>query len=255
MKGLRDFFERCFSAFFCAVSFLTILPVDGLCRKEAISICALFFPLVGFCLGVLCASFDLLMLKVTSTIASSAIVVALLVLLTGGMHIDGLADLADAFGAGGDAERQLEVMRDVHVGAFGATSVCIVLLLKVTLIASLKQALRWKAICLMPMLGRWCALLSMFSFPYARGSDGVAFALRRYGYVQVLISLSYVFLTAFLMLGWGGIVSFVICSVTALLISASLTRRLGGLTGDCYGAIVELCEVLCLICFNVSTAT
>ncbi|MFA4016080.1 MAG: hypothetical protein RUDDFDWM_001181 [Candidatus Fervidibacterota bacterium] len=254
MKGLYSFLRHCFGAFFCAVSFLTILPVNGLCHKEAISICALFFPFVGFCIGALCASFDLLLFKVTSASAASAMVVALLVFLTGGMHIDGLADLTDAIGASGDAKRQLEVMRDAHVGAFGVASVCIVLLLKSTLIASLKQALRWKAICLMPMLSRWCALLSMFSFPYARGGDGIAFNLRRHGNVQVLISLSYVFLTVVLMFGWVGFVSFIICSVIALLISASLTRRFGGLTGDCYGAIVELCEIVCLICFNVFTA-
>lgn len=247
LHAVRDLFW----ALCCAISFMTIVPIQRLCPHSAISSCGWLFPFVGFLIGALIATGDQLAMVLMPVSTTSAISVAMLALITGGLHLDGLADLADAIGSGKDARGQLEIMREAHIGAFGAASICVVLLLKYALMISLEPACRWTAICLMPMLGRYGAVLSMFLFPYARPNGGIASNLRERRIRQFVGATIYTAISALLCGASAGVVALLLCTAISSLTSVLLSTKLGGLTGDCYGAIIEVCEVASLLCFSV----
>ena len=233
----------------CAISFLTIVPMPRPHSESAIKMCSWLFPFVGLLIGALIATVDSLLLLLMPESATSAITVGMLAAITGGLHLDGLADLADAIGSLKDRRGQLEVMRDAHIGALGAASVCIVLLLKYALIASVNPPLRWVALSLAPMLGRYCAALSMLLFPYARSEDGIAFRMREHRMEQLIAATAYTVIAVHAAASYVGHISMWLCIVITILISLRLTKRFGGLTGDCYGATVEICETASLFAF------
>jgi adenosylcobinamide-GDP ribazoletransferase len=210
-----------------------------------------WFPLVGAVLGGILVAADLLLGWLqAATLVRATVVVVLLVLLTGALHLDGLMDTCDAAFVHATPERRLEIMRDPHVGAFGATGLAAVLLLKVAALEALPgtSAMRAEAVLLAPILGRWGIAIAAATFPYGRpgglGEQVKASATSRgLGIASILpVSLALALLPT-------GLGLLLLAALAAWLLGRWLSTLLPGLTGDSYGALCELVETLVLLAF------
>lgn len=256
-----------------AMGFLTRFPLPRTkpSTEEDLVAAAGWFPLAGAAVGAAVALAFLVGERLFGPLPAAALAVAAGILATGGLHLDALADTADGLGCGGDRERMLEVMRDARVGAHGASAIAMDAVLKVAFLAALgavAPAAAPAAAIAAAALSRWAMVLVMPLHPYARPGPGLGrtFAAR-VGWRQVALAtvlagalaLAASRLTAPLTLATGGpdIAAAVVLAATAVLAAAAAAltfarlaaRRLGGLTGDVYGAINEIAEVTVLAVF------
>lgn len=238
--------------FWIALQFLTVIPVP-FCRNprpRQIASALSFFPVVAIIIGGLVYLANWGLTAVFSPYVSAALTLAVWVLLSGAMHLDGLVDCCDGL-SGGTPARRLEIMADSRVGAYGIVGACLVLLLKYAALVSLPEAWRLETLLLVPVLGAWAMILTLFLFPYAR-KDGLGqqFKAGANGWRLALVSL----LTLAAAIGlarWWGVVLMVISGTIALGMGFFFKARLGGLTGDVYGAIKEVSEAIMLALFPV----
>lgn len=228
------------------LALLTTLPVVGR-RMELPSASYGLFPAVGLLLGAILVGIDRLAGLVLPDAASSAIVVVALAALTGALHLDGLADTADGIFVGGDRDRRLAIMRDPHIGAFGIVTVAAVLLLKWSALIPLDSWLRTGSLLLVPALARWSLLPLMTLFPAAR-PDGMAFQVQAGArWLQVALGSAIVAGLSLAVFWPTGLLLLAPALLAALAIGWYATQRLGGVTGDVYGATVEICEAVLLL--------
>ena len=166
---------------------------------------------------------------------------------SGGLHLDGLADTADAWVGGyGDPERTLNIMKDPTCGPVGVISLVLLLLLKFAALVALLQAGQWGVLLLAPWLGRWVLPLLLYSTPYVR-PGGLGQGLVKHMPRRSLPMLLVVHGLAMLLFGWTGILALLITLAVLLVVRHYLCERLGGTTGDTAGALVELVEVAVLV--------
>jgi len=174
------------------------------------------------------------------------VLVAVLALLTRGLHLDGLMDTFDALAGGHDRERRLELLRDPHVGAFGVVAVVLLLLAKISALAALPGESRLWTIVLVPCLSRWAILVVMDRFPYAR-HEGLGTPFLRGGTRRSVLAGSAVALAATAILtGPIGLLLALTAGLVAWAVGAWAKRRIGGVTGDIYGAACETSEAVVL---------
>lgn len=240
--------------FFAAVRFLSVLPLPGearLFRSDEVNprlvLGSTYFSLVGVLLALLLLGLLYLLSPLLPSLALAAVLVVTAWLLTGGLHLDGLMDSCDGVFGGRTPERRLEIMRDSRVGSFGVLGGVSVLLLKFAFFASLdRQALEIGLLCIWPS-ARWAMLLAMRIFPPARTS-GLGSTFRQTVTLPRLVCCGLVALVAAGLSGRViGLLIWVVATLLALALGWWLTRKLGGLTGDTYGAIEEGAEVLGLL--------
>ncbi len=243
------------SAFLLAARFLTILSWPRAPEEpDAFDFAAAVsrFPFVGLSLGVLLVIMDLFVGWVAPVSVRDGLLVIALVVLTGGLHLDGLADLADAMGGGVDAESRLKIMKDSVIGPMGAMAIGGALLLKFAALQSLPSEGRWAALLLAPTFSRAAMAYLIVSLPYARseGGTGSAFAEAAdpgHGYTAVGWALA-----ASLVFGFfGGVLVGVVAGVVTLVAKRVLEKKLGGGTGDGYGAAGEVVETISLLAFAI----
>ncbi len=230
-----------------AVRFLTILPLPGAHASSEQSLVRAipWFPAVGLLLGGILAGIGWLAGLVWDPPVSAALLVVAWAGLTGGLHLDGLSDTFDAVLSWRSRERKLEIMRDSRIGAMGAIALVALFLLKFALLAS-AGADWWSAVLLAPLLGRWADIYGIYWFPAAReGGLGRSFnaeVRRRDFSLATAITASLLLLVA----GLSGLLALLIVWGAAHLLARWWTRDLGGLTGDTYGALCEICELVAL---------
>jgi len=162
---------------------LTILAVadraDSTERTaSALPLSAAFFPLVGLVVGLALVATDLIFGRI-SLLARSALELVVAGFLTGGLHLDGLADTSDGLFSRADRQRALAIMRDSRLGALGVAALVSMLLLKLTLLASLSGAPRYLGLMVAPMTGRQAIVLAMAVFPPAQPGSGLGRAFAR----------------------------------------------------------------------------
>jgi adenosylcobinamide-GDP ribazoletransferase len=179
----------------------------------------------------------------------SVLTVALLAALSGGLHLDGLADTADGFLSSRPRARVLEIMRDSHIGVMGVTVLVFVLALKVMSLAELEGALRWRVLVIAPLAGRSLQLVTLSLLPYARSQGGLAaIFLRRRSGLHALWAVGALILAAVLLFGpSGGLAVAGAALLAALLVGGASLSRLGGFTGDTLGATSEIVEMMILV--------
>ena len=181
------------------------------------------------------------------TLALAALLVVALVILTGGLHLDGLMDSCDGLLGGRTPERRLEIMRDSRVGSFGVLGGICVLLLKFALLASINSRLLTLALFIVLPCARWAMVLALRVFPSARPT-GLGATFRRSVTTPRLVFAGAVSLLIALLTGHliGGVL-WLIATLVATLLGLWITRLIGGLTGDSYGAIAEITEAVVLL--------
>lgn len=233
-----------------ACRYLTVLPVPRGSVPGDLGRAAGWFPVVGLLLGLALVGAALAADLVLPPAVAAVLLVGLWVGLTGGLHLDGLADAVDGLGGGWSREEALAIMRDARIGAYGVTAIVLVLALKIAALASLPPGLRWRALLVAPVLGRLGPLVLARLCPPARAEGaGHAFALavgtRSLG-VAVLVAAA----VAVGLVGPWGALLLAAAGADAVAFALYLRRRLGGLTGDCLGALVEASEasVLTVLC-------
>jgi len=206
-----------------------------------------YFPLVGLLLALLLWSLVLLLAPLVPQLVLAALLVAALVILTGGLHLDGLMDSCDGLFGGSTRERKLEIMRDSRVGSFGVLGAICILLLKFALFASLRvHALPLALLIALPS-SRWAMVLALRVFPGARPT-GLGAAFHQAVTTERLLLAGTIALAIVLFTGqFIGLIVWLAGTVTTLILGLLITRSLGGLTGDSYGAIEEVAEVVALL--------
>jgi len=230
-----------------AIRFLTIIPQPWLPpMHERSAVMAIpWFPAAGLLIGALLALIGWIAGWFWSELVVATLIVVSWGVITGGLHLDGLSDTFDAVLSWRSPERKLEIMKDSRIGAMGALALIAVLALKVALLTG-SGAAWWQAALLAPVLGRWADCYGIFFFPAAAaGGLGRTFRdqVRR---ADVVVATATTVLLAGLVAGATGLVALLVVWGAAHLIAGWWTRDLGGLTGDTYGALCEIAEVVAL---------
>jgi adenosylcobinamide-GDP ribazoletransferase len=181
---------------------------------------------------------------------AAALLLVALVIATRGLHLDGLMDVCDGLFGGYSSERRLEIMRDSHVGAFAVVGVTSLLILKygslVSLLTLRAPGKEW-ALLLFPMFSRWSMVVLLGAFPYIR-TQGLGAPFHRGGAkVATFFAALTAIVGSILLGGFGGLGLLVGLSLLAWLSGLGMSRMLGGLTGDTYGAANEIVEVVGLM--------
>jgi adenosylcobinamide-GDP ribazoletransferase len=228
-----------------ALAFLTRLPVPV--RDPRLEAAVPWLPAVGLILGGILAAVDLTLREVpVSSLVVSAVLVVLLLALTGALHADGLMDTCDAVFAHATPERRLEIMRDPRSGAFGVVGIVCIVLLKVVSIDALPPSVRSGYLVLAPTLGRWSIVLLATVFPYGRPT-GLGAPLKAAATPRNFVLASVLPVLACAALWPSGPLVGLLALCVAVLVGRWLASLLPGLTGDCYGAGCEVVETVVLL--------
>jgi len=234
-----------------AISFLTILPVIDQRPASDDTVAASFawFPIVGFLIGLALAGEDWLLAHFFAQVIRSVLIIVSLTVVTGAVHLDGLADTADALGGGRDRERALDILRDSRVGTFGASAIFFDLTLKILALSTLAGHRRYSALIVAPMLARWAMLLVATGLPYLRSSGSGATLLS--GEISSTRTAVVAVFTLAVMLMLGALRTTALATAAAIAIVFAMRlfyrRWLGGVTGDLIGACGELVEIAVLV--------
>jgi adenosylcobinamide-GDP ribazoletransferase len=233
-------------SFWAALQFLTIFPtpIRHKVTAKTSGKSLAYFPLVGLILGAIMLGLNYVLLLVLPSSIVNALLIIALAILTGAHHLDGFIDTCDGVIAGSSKKERLSIMSDSKVGAFGIVGVILLLLLKY---ASLSAAPILPALLLMPTLSRWAMVSIIFTFPYAkRYGMGLAFK-QGANWQRLTITTVISLVIAIALLKLWGLALMAALWLIAFGIASYFRSRLGGLTGDNYGAINELAEVLVLL--------
>lgn len=237
-----------------AIRFLTVLPVPlsqsppetAGDRPSPMARSIIYFPLVGGLLGAALALIDWGLHRLVPIQVAAALVLVAWMGLTRGLHLDGLADTADGLLGGWDREQRLAIMRDSRLGTFGALALFAALLLKFSLLGHLPLSWRARVLVVAPVLARWAMVQAITCYPPAR-QEGLGHFFRRHVKASDLILPSVVALALSLVCcGLWGLVILAGVLLMGLLFNGGVTRSVGGLTGDSYGALCEVEEVCAL---------
>lgn len=232
-----------------AVRFLTIVPVPGreAAGEGALGRSAWWFPAVGLALGACLVAADHLLAIAFPPLLAAILLVSLWKVLTGGIHLDGLADVLDGL-AGGDPERRIAIMRDGRVGVFGAAGLVLCVLIATGALDALPAGRHVAVLLLAPAVGRLAPVVIGPLFPAATAGEGVGAAfLEGLSPWAAPVWVAGAWTLAGALFGpWGGLL-LSLGLASALVWAVWLARRLGGLTGDVLGSAVELGELATLV--------
>lgn len=231
--------------FYLSLSFLTRIPIPPISRPDPADFgsSALYYPLVGLIIGALLC-IPVLLFPHVQPMLLAALLTVLWAILTGGLHLDGIADGADAWLGGlGDEEKTHRILKDPLVGAAGAIAISSILLLKFSALSVLLDQQLWWIILFAPMLGRTAVLLLFLTTPYVR-RGGLASAVTDFLPIVPAGFITMISIIFGLVLSWQGILWFLL---SFWLLRHLMIKRLRGCTGDTAGASVEISEAFWMI--------
>lgn len=233
--------------FITAIRFLTIIPLPGRITHDKYDLgkSLPYFPLVGLiCGGILLLLHYFFSIFLPLSISYILLIICL-VILTGAHHIDGFMDTFDGIVAAKTRERRLEIMQDSKVGAFGISAVVLLFLLKY--VALVANPTTIPTLLLMPMLSRWMMVSSIFTCTSAKNT-GMGFAFKQgANWCRFIIATIITVAISASIFNWRGIILMAgLWSISSLII-LFFRSRFGGLTGDNYGAINEISEILVVL--------
>ncbi len=236
---------------FAGIAFLSRIPVPGAATFDAADVgrATLTFPVVGALLGMVLVLLSHALYPALPAMVASFLLLAVGALLTGALHLDGLADMADGFGGGHTKEDVLRIMRDHLIGAYGAVALLLAVGVKASALAALLERGRAdEALVVAPALGRWASVFLGRFLPYARRSGGLGSAITDHvGWTEWVGATLLALGLALGLLGWRGGVALAGVAAVSALQGAWCLKKIGGITGDTMGANTEVCEVLVFV--------
>ena len=236
-------------SFLAALRFLTIVPIPWRreVSQEEVGQSIGYFPVVGIIIGFILAGLNwLLGLLLPSTVVNALLIVCLVV-LGGGLHLDGFVDTCDGIAGHKPAEARWQVMHDSRAGAFGIIGACCLLLVKYISLNSVPEPLLMATLVLMPVVSRWAMVYTVFAYPYAKPSGlGKAFK-QGTSWLRFIMATLIALVVAAILARLAGLAIMLGIWVIVMAMAAYLKRKFSGLTGDTYGAINEVAEVCVLI--------
>ena len=236
-----------------AWQFLTIIPLPSklipATDLSTFRIALRWFPLVGFLLGLGLVTVNEVLEPLFSPLVLNLIILSLYVVVTGGLHQDGLADTVDALAGGTTPEHRLEIFHDSHIGALGVTGLVLSLGLRYAGLMALPGGIREVVLLCMPAVGRWSMVVGVWKAIYPRLEGVAASFIRNSSSIDVLIAS----IVASIGVGvaFGPVQAVVVLSLAFVLIRCYawwMTRKIGGITGDILGSINEGMEILFILC-------
>ena len=242
------------SSFSLAWNYLTIVPLpfsrQSHVNPQMLATSFGWYPFVGFLLGTILVMSDRLLLSVLSEPMTNMLLLTILVVVTGGLHLDGLADTIDGLAGGEDSTHRLAIMRDSQVGAIGATGLILAIGLRYAGLSSLPPGGRESLLLCLPALGRWSMVVGAWKVSYPRPEGGVASAFIQYISIRdvsmatIILAMGLMWAVhpmkaVFLMFAMVAIIRFIVWGAS---------RLFGGVTGDVLGALNEVTELIVLLC-------
>jgi adenosylcobinamide-GDP ribazoletransferase len=238
-----------------AVGFLTIVPfrASEIWTSETLGRSMAYYPLVGLCLGLVVWLLSVLLSRVLPFTITTVCLLGSLAVLTGGLHLDGLADTIDGLCGGANREETLRIFKDPHVGPMAVVGVVLVLLCKYASLNALPAEARLPALVLMATLSRYSMVQLAYFSAYARASGGLGEPFVR-GITLHHLRTAVLFTAGVVVLfgGLRGLLSWLLVSLATLGYQTYFRKRLEGITGDVLGATNELNEALVLLLASVT---
>lgn len=239
-------------SFLAAIQFLTSIPIPGKreLSPEMLGRATAYFPVVGLIIGLILAALNWLLLYILPAAVVNALLIVVLVILTGAMHLDGLADTCDGIAGHKTTGERWKVMRDSRTGAFGVVGIAVVLLVKYVALDNIPPVFMTAILITMPVVSRWAMVYAIYVFRYARPSGlGTAFK-QATRWPQFTAATVITIAVSLALMPWFSLSGLVIIAGMLIIITALafyFRYKFAGLTGDTYGAINELAEVMILI--------
>ena len=238
-------------ALLAAFQFLTMLPIKRGFTSEQIGHSTTYFPVVGIVIGLILAGINYILSFLLPSAIVNILLVAALAFLSGGLHLDGLADTMDGIAGHRTAEQRLEIMRDSRIGGFGAIGLALFLLAEYIVLNSVPRGWMTYTLIMTPTLSRWAMVNTIFVYPYARPSGlGKAFK-EAVSWRQFIIATVVSLIIAVVLFRVLGLAIMAFAWAIVSLAAFYLKHQLKGLTGDTYGAINEITTISVLIMINI----
>jgi adenosylcobinamide-GDP ribazoletransferase len=239
------------NSFFLALRFLTIIPL-GKGREiddDSVVLAGKYYPVVGLIIGGLSWSFYYVAHHFFPLSVSAGLLLIFWVIMTGALHLDGLADSLDGLYGGTNREESLAIMKDVHLGAMGVIGLVLILGIKYLLLREIISfPSRWLWIILIPAISRWTPIFLAFFFRYARPGGGLGEILvAGTGKKELFWATLLAGVPVLALSGTFGLGLILVVLVWSLLCGWYCQRRLGGVTGDILGAVIETSEVWAML--------
>lgn len=243
--------------FILMVTFLTRIPIKIKfdITQEDFRRGIWYMPIVGLLIGGILYAMYLLLSGFVSSLVLSCLLVFLYLMITGGLHIDGLADTMDAFLSNRPKERMLEIMKDPHIGTFGVLGIVMYLIIIIVLLNEVPE------ICIIfPVAGRSFAMFASYANGYARPqglgktiientkTKHVVFSFL----ILILVSFAFQFISRDIFLLYALVTAIALTFILISIITKSMSKKLGGITGDTIGFVIEASSVLFLAFYYVA---
>jgi adenosylcobinamide-GDP ribazoletransferase len=238
--------------FLRALAFLTRIPVFIKVNidEHTLARSVVFFPAVGLIIGLALGFSDVLLSYLFPPALQGAFLLIASIIITGGLHLEGLADTADGILSGRPKEKALDIMKDSRIGAFGAITLIMTLILKYSFFISLPGHIRFQALVFSPMLSRWIMVAAIVFFPYARKERGMGTAFVEHtGKTDFILGGLLHLPAAYILLGSKGIYVTAAAFLLIMPVMFYIYRKIEGMTGDTYGALNEIAEAVSLTLF------
>ncbi len=233
-----------------ALGFLTILPASRSLDStpERLGRSMALFPAVGMLLGLGLVVINGMLDGLLPRAVLDCLLLVMLIVVTGALHLDGIADLIDGLAGGKDREGVLRIMKDSRVGAMGVVGLVMLLLLKYLSLFNLSLETKSAGLIFMLAAGRWVQVVLATSCRYLRGREGTASVfIEHAGERELLVACGTLLIASLVLFGLPGVFLTFLLGLAAILLIKYFEMRLGGVTGDVLGAASEIIEVLTLI--------
>ncbi len=236
--------------FALAWRFLTIIPFgrDQNFTPERLGKSMAMFPAVGLAMGLALVVLHAVCSPVLPRSLVDLLLITALILMTGGLHMDGFADVIDGLAGGNDREGMLRIMRDSRIGAAGVVGLVLLILFKVVSLNQCPEGFKPALLLCMPCVGRW-SMLQLASFSnYAREGEGTGRAFADFASrEEYLIGLAFTCAVVLFSLRFKGVLILLLIGGVTYLMTRYFAAKLGGVTGDTQGFAGELNEALFLL--------
>ncbi|MFA6308988.1 MAG: adenosylcobinamide-GDP ribazoletransferase [Clostridia bacterium] len=208
----------------------------------------IFAPLVGLIIGEILACAYIILNRVLPAYICVVLVVVIYIIVTGGLHFDGLGDSFDGIFSNRPKEKILEIMRDSRVGTNAVLAIICILLLDISLLLGINKEYIVLILLLMPVAGRIASTVGAGVSKYARNGEGIGKSFIEYcGSKEIIIGLVIYFAIFYLTAGFNGLIISILPPISAFVTIKLLGRKIGGATGDTLGATLEINQTIFLL--------